>query len=106
MIAALSLALHITAADGPLPGSDKVKHFFMSAFVHSVAFSVARSAQMERSGAQLAAGVVTMSVGVVKELHDRRSGRPFSLGDLAWDAAGALAAAAILNGTMEQQGTP
>jgi uncharacterized protein YfiM (DUF2279 family) len=105
MIGTLALALAITTADGPLPGRDKVKHFFMSAFVHSIVFSAARSAQMVRSDAQLVAGVATMSLGILKELHDRKAGRPFSTGDLAWDAAGALAAAAILNGTLEQ-GTP
>lgn len=108
MIGALALAVVVSAqpaADGPLPGSDKVKHFFMSAFVQSLSFSVSRAAGLDRSDAQLVAGISTMSVGLLKELDDRRSGRSFSAADLAWDAAGALAAGAILNGTRETTGT-
>lgn len=99
MIGALALAVVVATHDGPLPGVDKVKHFFMSAFVQSVSFSVARAAGADRADAQVAAGISTMSIGILKELHDRRLGGPFSGPDLVWDAAGALAAAAILNGT-------
>jgi len=98
MIGALVLAAVVATQNGP-PGSDKVKHFFMSAFVQSVSFSVGRAAGMGRADAQMAAAIATMSIGIAKELNDRRLGRPFSAADLAWDAAGALAAAAILNGT-------
>jgi uncharacterized protein YfiM (DUF2279 family) len=93
------LAVVVAAQAGPFPGSDKVKHFFMSAFVQSVSFSVARAAGMDRRDAQLAAGISTMSIGILKELNDRRVGGSFSAPDLIWDAAGALTAAAILNGT-------
>ena len=103
MIGALALAVVVATQENPLPGSDKVKHFFMSAFVQTVAFSLARTAQLDRPDAQMIAGISTLSIGLVKELNDRRVGRSFSAADLAWDAAGALAAAAILNGT---QGTP
>lgn len=99
MITALALAAVMNAQTGPLPGADKVKHFFVSAFLQSVAFSVARTARMERSNAHLAAGVITLAVGVSKEVFDRRRGGNFSAADLGWDAAGALAAGAILNGT-------
>lgn len=98
MIAALALAV-VMVQEGPRPGSDKVKHFFLSAFMQSVAFSVARTAGMDRPEAQAIAAASTMSIGLLKELNDRRVGRSFSTADLAWDAAGALAAAAILNGT-------
>lgn len=98
MIVAVAVAA-VMAAHGPLPGSDKVKHFFLSAFVQSISFSVTRAAGMDRADAHVAAGVVTISVGIFKELDDRRVGRSFSASDLAWDAAGALAAAATLNGT-------
>ncbi|MEX2179086.1 MAG: hypothetical protein WD801_10280 [Gemmatimonadaceae bacterium] len=80
-------------------GADKVKHFFMSAFVHSAAFSLARAAKVDRPMAQAAGGVSALGVGVWKEWSDRRAGGRFSRADLAWDAAGALAAAALLNGT-------
>lgn len=100
MITELVFAVAMAAQDGPLPGSDKVKHFFMSAFVQSVAFAVARAAGMDRGAAQTTAAISSMSAGIFKELNDVRVGRSISVPDLAWDAAGALAAAAILNGSV------
>lgn len=79
-------------------GPDKVKHFLVSAFVQSATYSAARAAGIDRAAAQAGAGVATMSVGIWKEHNDRRLGGPFSMSDLAWDAAGALTAAAMLNG--------
>jgi uncharacterized protein YfiM (DUF2279 family) len=80
-------------------GADKLKHFLMSAMVQSTAFSAARAAGIRRPSAQIVGGVSTVSVGFLKELHDRRSGKPFSLRDLLWDAGGGVSAAALLNGT-------
>ena len=80
-------------------GVDKVKHFMISAFVQSAAFSAARAAGVNRPNAQLLAGVSTAVVGIGREVYDRRQGKVFSVKDLTWDAAGGLAAAAILNGT-------
>lgn len=79
-------------------GADKVKHFFLSALIQSAAYSAARTAGLERSAGQIAGGVVVAGFGLGKELHDRRSAKPFSVRDLAWDAAGGVAAAALLNG--------
>ena len=79
--------------------TDKVKHFFMSALIQSSAYSLARTAQASRSNAQVAAGVTSMVFGVAKEVRDRREAKVFSLKDLVWDGAGALMAAALLNGT-------
>jgi len=78
-------------------GADKVKHFLMSALVHSTAFSITRSAGAQRSGAQLAGAMSAAVVGVWKEVHDRRAGKPFSVPDLVWDGVGAAASAALLN---------
>ena len=96
---AIAALLAAAPADDPWFGADKVKHFLMSAFVHSVAYSGARSVGLERGAAQVAAGGAAMAVGVWKEVRDRRDGGRFSTRDLAWDAAGSLAAAALLNGT-------
>lgn len=101
MIRALALVAMLGAAP-PLDswlGADKLKHFLMSAFVQSTAFSIARAAGATRPNAQALAGVSTAGVGIWKELQDHRTGRRFSIKDLAWDGAGALAAAALLNGT-------
>ena len=79
--------------------ADKVKHFFMSALIQSTAYSVGRSVGAGRSNAQVAASVTSLTFGVAKEVRDRRRSRPFSLKDIVWDGAGALTAAALLNGT-------
>jgi uncharacterized protein YfiM (DUF2279 family) len=80
-------------------GTDKVKHFFMSAFVQSAAFSAARAAGASNSSAQAIGGVATGVVGIGREVHDRRRGRIFSVKDLAWDAAGGISAATLLRRT-------
>jgi uncharacterized protein YfiM (DUF2279 family) len=95
---ALVAAISVNAAN-PWLGADKVKHFLLSAFIQSGAFAAARAMGANHSNAQLLAGVTTAGFGIGREVHDRRVGRPFSVPDLAWDAAGALAAAALLNGT-------
>ena len=78
-------------------GADKVKHFLMSALVHSTMFSIARSAGMQRNGAQVAGVLSAATVGFLKEVHDRRVGKPFSVPDLFWDGVGMASAAALLN---------
>lgn len=80
-------------------GTDKVKHFFMSAFVQSATFSAARAAGASNSGAQGIAFVATGVVGIGREVHDRRRGKIFSVKDLAWDAAGGVSAATLLRRT-------
>ena len=80
-------------------GTDKVKHFFMSAFVQSAAFSVARAAGASHSSAQAIGGVTTGALGIGREVHDKRVGKIFSVKDLAWDAAGGVSAAALLRRT-------
>ena len=96
------LALTLTLQAGPFPGSpwlgaDKIKHFLMSAFVHSTTFAVARWTGANRGTSQFVAGVASGSVGIWKELYDRKAGKPFSVSDLVWDAAGATTAGVLLN---------
>ncbi len=76
--------------------ADKVKHFFMSAFVQSVSYSALRTARVSHDGALVGASALTLVVGVGKEIHDDRSGEHFSVRDLAWDAAGAGTATVLL----------
>ena len=80
-------------------GTDKVKHFFMSAFVQSAAFSAARAVGASNSNAQLVGGIATGAIGIGREVHDRRVGKIFSIKDLAWDAAGGAAAGVLLRRT-------
>jgi uncharacterized protein YfiM (DUF2279 family) len=78
---------------------DKVKHFFMSAFVESVSYAALRSARVRHDGALGGAVAITLAAGVGKEVHDRHTESDASAKDLAWDAAGAAAAAALLSRT-------
>ncbi len=96
-VCALLAATVAAPPGGSWFGADKLKHFLMSALVHSAAFSIARSAGVQRSSAQAAGAAGAVTVGIWKELRDRRVGRPFSVADLIWDGAGAASAAALLN---------
>lgn len=80
-------------------GADKVKHFFTSFFLQSVAYSSARAAGAGRGGSLAAASAATAIVGVGKEVRDRRSYGVFSYRDLTWDAAGAGLATLMLRHT-------
>ncbi|HEU4996104.1 MAG TPA: hypothetical protein VFT29_14910 [Gemmatimonadaceae bacterium] len=85
-------------------GADKVKHFLMSALVHSTAYSTAQALGAGNQTSQVVGGTAVAGIGVLKEVHDRRAHKPFSIEDLVWDASGGVAAAALLNGA--RRGTP
>ena len=97
-IVALIVVLHGPPLGNWL-GADKIKHFLLSAMIQSVTFSAARTVGLGKPASQRVAGTFVAAFGVGKEMHDRRAKKPFSVEDLTWDAAGALAAAALLNGT-------
>jgi uncharacterized protein YfiM (DUF2279 family) len=79
---------------------DKIKHFFMSAFIESVTYSALQAARMNHRPALGSAIGVTMAIGVGREIHDRRTpGNIFSVRDLTWDAVGATAGAVLLSQT-------
>jgi len=80
-------------------GPDKVKHFFIAAFVESVSFSALESAGAGRSSALPAAVSVAAAVSVGREVHDGRTKGLFSIRDLAYDALGAAAAFIVLRRT-------
>ena len=77
-------------------GADKLKHFLMTAFVQSAAFSASRAAGTDRRLSNVVGAVASAAVGVSKEVRDSRTGKPFSVQDLVWDAAGAGTMAALL----------
>lgn len=77
-------------------GADKVKHFFMSAFVESITYSALRTANVRHDPALIAASTVTLGAGIGKELYDHHSYGLFSVKDLTWDVAGNAAAMALL----------
>jgi uncharacterized protein YfiM (DUF2279 family) len=79
---------------------DKIKHFFMSAFIESVTYSALQAARMNHRPALGSAIGVTLAIGVGREIHDRRTpGNIFSVRDLTWDAVGATAGAVLLSQT-------
>jgi putative lipoprotein len=77
-------------------GPDKVKHFFVAAFVQSVSYSVVRGAGARHEASLAAATGATAAVSEGKEIVDRRAGGQVSVPDLVWDAAGAGAASLLL----------
>lgn len=77
-------------------GRDKVKHFVMSAFTQSVAYSALQAAGAGRAEALAGATVATLAVGAGKEIVDHRAGRSASVRDVAWNVAGAGAATLVI----------
>jgi uncharacterized protein YfiM (DUF2279 family) len=89
-------------AGGRWFGPDRLKHFFLSFFVQSTSYSVARAANASHQTALAVASGVTATAAVSKELWDRRRGTGFDVGDLVWDALGAGTATALLVRTVEE----
>ena len=82
-------------------GVDKIKHFFMSAFIESVSYSALQAARANHHSAMAGAIGITLGFGVAREIHDMRTpGNIFSLRDLTWDAIGTGAGAALLSHTI------
>ena len=77
-------------------GVDKVKHFFMGAFVQSVGYSLVRVTGADHNASLLTATGLTAGVSVGKEIWDWRTGGTPSLKDFTWDAAGAGASTLLL----------
>lgn len=95
----LLLGLH---ASGDHPGGDswfgvdKVKHFFVAAFVQNVGYAAVRATGASHGASLAAATAATAGISVGKEVWDRRGGGTPSFRDLTWDAAGAGAATLLL----------
>ena len=105
VVLALILAPERGAAQIPADhwiGTDKVKHFFTSALIQSLAYSVTQvTTKGPRSSLFLSASVASAAAGIGKEMYDRRSYGHFSVRDLAWDAAGAGTASLMLARTRD-----
>lgn len=97
LILALSLSIGGHQAGDKWLAPDKLKHFFMSAFIESASYSALRAARVNRHDALVGAAGLAVSVGLGKEVYDSRTGEGFSMRDLAWDAAGTAAGAAFLS---------
>lgn len=66
---------------------DKLQHFALSFAATQMGYGGARFA-LDREPAVAVAATVAVGLGLAKEVRDVRAGGPFSLKDLAWDAAG------------------
>jgi len=100
-IAAVIRSVSKRTAHDSWSGPDKVKHFFISAFIESLAFGGLQAAGAGRSTAFAGAIVTTAAFALARELYDKRTKGIFSIPDLTWDAAGAGAAALVLRSTQQ-----
>jgi uncharacterized protein YfiM (DUF2279 family) len=77
-------------------GEDKLKHFFVSFAVTSLAASGARAAGLSRDASLLVGAGTGVGVGALKEWRDRGDpAHTASLRDLAWDFGGITSATLI-----------
>lgn len=97
--AVLLAATLSTSSPDPWFGADKVKHFFLSAFIQSVTYGALRATKASHRSSMYGATAASTALGIGKEVHDRRAGQSFSLTDLAWDAAGAGGVTLLLERT-------
>jgi putative lipoprotein len=96
----LLLIFHLNGPDHPAGdswfGVDKVKHFFMGAFVQSVSYSAVRLAGARHNESLWLATGISTGVGLGKELWDRHTGGTPSAKDFTWDMVGAGASTLLL----------
>ncbi|HEV7387890.1 MAG TPA: VanZ family protein [Gemmatimonadaceae bacterium] len=102
---AINVVFAQAAATQPHPdswfGIDKIKHFFMSAFIESVSYSLLQASGVHHRSAMGGAIGITLGFGVAREIHDKRTpGNIFSVRDLTWDAIGTGAGAVLLSHTI------
>lgn len=97
LVLVLSFSIGGHASGDKWIAPDKLKHFFVSAFVESASYSALRELRVSHHDAIVSAAGIAVSVGVAKEVHDSRTGEGFSLRDLTWDLAGTAAGAAFLS---------
>ncbi|MDQ8164855.1 MAG: hypothetical protein P3A28_03740 [Gemmatimonadota bacterium] len=77
-------------------GRDKMLHCVVSAAVQGAAHTALRAGGADYRTASRTAGAVTLTVGISKELWDRKRGGDPSLKDLAWDGIGGTLGAVSL----------
>lgn len=80
--------------DDPWLAEDKLQHFTVSFAVTAMLYGGSRLV-LDPDPALGAAAVGGFGLGIGKEVVDARSGRWFSLKDLAWDAAGVALGVAL-----------
>ena len=71
-------------------GEDKAKHLAISAAITGMAYGGSRIAFNSDESVGVAIGTAAVA-GLLREVHDHRLGKPFSVKDLMWDALGIAA---------------
>lgn len=94
-------SIPMRAAQDSWSGPDKIKHFFISAFIESLAFGGLQASGAERNTAFAGAIATTAAFALAREVYDKRTKGIFSIPDLTWDAAGAGAALLVLRSTQQ-----
>lgn len=77
-------------------GADKVKHFFMGAFIQSAAFGGLRATGLGTHASIAGASATTVVMSVGKELRDRNGSGTPSVRDVVWGLAGGAAISPLL----------
>ena len=77
-------------------GADKVKHFFLGAFIQSAAFGGLRATGLGKGASIAGASATTFGLSVGKELRDLSGKGTPSLRDLAWGLAGGAVISPLL----------
>lgn len=102
LLLALAAGCADTPAIEPTPpvvdhwvAEDKLRHFALSFAATQTAYG-GLSIVADHDAAVTGAAVTGLALGVAKEIHDARIGRPFSLKDLVWDAAGVALATLLV----------
>lgn len=103
-IVVLSVAFNLFFAQAAVArdswfGSDKIKHFFLSAFATSISYSAFQAVGADRRTAMTGAIGASIALGVTREFYNLRTTKLFSVKDLTWDAIGTGAAAIMLTRT-------
>lgn len=93
-------AASMPAADHPLVGADKVKHFLVGGFAQAVTHAGLRAVGTSPASGQAGGMVVVSAAALWKEWRDARAGGRASVADVAWTLAGGAAMAALLSRTV------
>lgn len=77
--------------------NDKAKHFLVSFFIGTLAYSLARAGETDKDDATIIGLSFTTACGIGKEVNDEIKRKDWSYKDLVWDIAGAASALSIAN---------
>jgi uncharacterized protein YfiM (DUF2279 family) len=78
-------------------GKDKLKHFGFSFFLTNIIYQEAKyNFKIKEKNSTILSISIPFSIGIIKEIKDKKSYGLFSLKDIFWNSAGIISAS-ILN---------